>query len=274
MNDYQRIEKAIAFLKQNFKTQPDLDTVAEHVHLSPFHFQRLFTDWAGVSPKKFIQFLSLEYAKELLKKNLSLEHVSFESGLSATSRLHDLFINIEGMAPGEFKKAGEGLHISYSFQDTLFGPIIIASTNKGICFIAFINSDNEGFVNLKHSFPRAIFEQKQDENQTLALRFFNKDWTDLQQIKLHLKGTPFQIKVWQSLLHIPVGHVSTYGSVATNIDNASASRAVGTAIGSNPIAFIIPCHRVIKSSGLIGEYHWGSARKNAILAWEAVIINN
>lgn len=269
MIDYDRIEKAIIFLKQNFKEQPDLDEVAKKVHLSPFHFQRLFKDWAGVSPKKFLQFLSVEYAKGLLKKNLSLFDASYETGLSGTSRLHDLFISIEGMTPGEFKNKGGGLNINFSFAETPFGNIIIASTGKGICHLAFVNNETIGIENLKHIFPNATYIQKTDLMQQDALRFFRNDWNDLRKIKLHLKATPFQLKVWQSLLQIPFGNLSTYGQIANNIQNPNASRAVGTAIGSNPIAFIIPCHRVIKSSGIIGEYHWGSCRKTAILGWEA-----
>lgn len=269
MTDYERIETAIAFLKQNFKAQPDLDEVAGQVHLSSFHFQRLFKEWAGVSPKKFLQFLSVEYAKNLLKQNLSLSDVSYETGLSGTSRLHDLFIGIEGMTPGEFKRRGEGLSINYSFAETLFGNIIIASTHKGICHLAFVKEETTGIENLKHFFPAAELQQKTDLIQQDALHFFRDDWSDLRKIKLHLKATPFQLKVWQSLLQIPLGNVSTYGQIADKIQHPNASRAVGTAIGSNPVAFLIPCHRVIKSSGITGEYHWGGNRKTAILGWEA-----
>jgi AraC family transcriptional regulator, regulatory protein of adaptative response / methylated-DNA-[protein]-cysteine methyltransferase len=269
MNDYERIEKAIVYLKENFKDQPDLDEVAKQVHLSPFHFQRLFKEWAGVSPKKFLQFISVEYAKNLLKQNLSLFDVSFETGLSGTGRLHDLFIGIEGMTPGEFKNGGEALQIQYSFAITPFGEIIIASTEKGICHISFIENQKQGIENLQYFFPNAQLVKKTDQLQKDALQFFTGDWNDLKKIKLHLKGTPFQLKVWQSLLHIPFGNMATYGTIAGSIQNPKASRAVGTAIGDNPVAFLIPCHRVIKSTGIIGDYHWGSSRKTAILGWEA-----
>lgn len=269
MTDYIRIETAIKYLKQNFKDQPDLDEVAKQIHLSPFHFQRLFKEWAGVSPKKFLQFISVEYAKNLLKQKFSLSDVSFETGLSGTSRLHDLFINIEGMTPGDFKNGGEALQINYSFAETVFGDIMIASTQKGICQLAFVKEEKYGIENLNHFFPNAKLIQKTDLLQQHALKFFGGDWTDLQKVKLHLKGTPFQLKVWQSLLRIPFGNVSTYSSIAENIENPNAQRAVGTAIGSNPVAFLIPCHRVIRSSGIIGDYHWGSVRKTAILGWEA-----
>jgi AraC family transcriptional regulator of adaptative response/methylated-DNA-[protein]-cysteine methyltransferase len=274
MTDYERIEKAIVYLKENFKAQPSLDEVAQQVYLSPFHFQRLFKDWAGVSPKKFLQFLSVEYAKDLLKQNLSLSDASFETGLSGTSRLHDLFITIEGMTPGEFKNGGQDLHINFSFAESPFGDIIIASTQKGICYLAFVKDENEGLDSLRSFFPNAQIIHKTDLIQQDALHFFKGDWNDLKKIKLHLKATPFQLKVWQSLLQIPFGSVSTYGAIAGNIQNEKASRAVGTAIGSNPVAFLIPCHRVIRTTGVIGDYHWGSNRKTAILSWEAAKIHS
>ncbi|MGB4843931.1 MAG: methylated-DNA--[protein]-cysteine S-methyltransferase [Ferruginibacter sp.] len=269
MTDYERIEKAIIFLKQNFKEQPHLNAVARHIHLSPFHFQRLFKDWAGVSPKKFLQYISIEYAKGLLKQNMPLSDVSFETGLSGTSRLHDLFINIEGMTPGEFRNGGEALQINYSFAETPFGDAIIASTAKGICHLAFVQEEKNGIENLKGFFPKAELLQKIDKIQQNALRFFTGDWNELQKVKLHLKGTAFQLKVWQSLLHIPFANISTYASIADDIELPKAARAVGTAIGSNPVAYLIPCHRVIKSSGIIGDYHWGANRKTAIFGWEA-----
>ncbi|HVZ25911.1 MAG TPA: methylated-DNA--[protein]-cysteine S-methyltransferase [Sediminibacterium sp.] len=269
MTDYERIARAIAYIQANFKEQPALEEVARQVYVSPFHFQRLFKEWAGVSPKKFLQFLSVEYAKRLLEKNQSLSAVSFETGLSSTSRLHDLFISIEGMSPAAYKRGGENLQIHYSFAETLFGNIIIASTLVGICHLSFTDSDSEGFENLKRQFPNARLLQKTDELQQKALQFFSGDWTDLSKVKLHLKGTDFQLKVWQSLLKIPFGGLSTYTAVAREIANDKAGRAVGTAIGNNPVAFLIPCHRVIRSTGFFGEYHWGVTRKSAIIGWEA-----
>lgn len=269
MTDYERIEKAIGFLARNFKEQPDLDEVARQVYLSPFHFQRLFKEWAGVSPKKFLQFLSIEYAKKLLRQNRSLLDTSFETGLSGTGRLHDLFISIEGMTPGTYKSGGQDLPINYSFAETLFGDVLIASTEKGICHLAFLDDKHLELQRLRQQFPGATLTQKTDLVQQNALRFFSSDWSDLQQVKLHLKGTPFQLKVWQSLLKIPFGGVTTYASIAQSVQSPGASRAVGTAIGANPVAFLIPCHRVIKSSGVIGEYHWGATRKNVLFGWEA-----
>lgn len=267
--DYERIEKAILFLKQHFREQPDLDEVAKQVFLSPFHFQRLFKEWAGVSPKKFLQFISVEYAKGLLQQNRSLADVSFETGLSGTGRLHDLFISIEGMTPGEYKNGGAALSLNYSFAETPFGDIVIASTQKGICHLSFVEDEPSGRETLGQIFPNAALMQKTDMHQQNALRFFKGNWNDLEKVKLHLKATPFQVKVWQSLLRIPLGNISTYSSIATEIQNEKASRAVGTAIGNNPVAYLIPCHRVIRSTGVTGEYHWGSARKTAILGWEA-----
>lgn len=273
MNDYERIEKAIVFLQEHFREQPDLDEVARQVHLSPFHFQKLFTQWAGVSPKKFLQFISVEYAKELLKKDISLAEVSFETGLSGTGRLHDLFIGIEGMTPGEYKNGGAALEIQYHFADTPFGKIIIAATAKGICHLAFIKTEAEGIAGLQQFFPNAQLKKNTTSLHRDALQFFSGDWKDLKKIKLHLKGTPFQLKVWQSLLQIPFGNRTAYGAIADHIKNPKASRAVGTAIGDNPVAFLIPCHRVIRSSGMIGDYHWGRPRKTAILGWEAAQVS-
>lgn len=272
--NYDRIALAIDYIKTNFKQQPSLDDIAEKVHLSPFHFQRLFTNWAGVSPKKFMQYMSIEYAKHLLKgKHATLFETAHETGLSGTGRLHDMFINIEGMTPGEFKKGGENLSINYSFAESMFGNIIVAATSIGICHIAFFDDKAEAFSILKERFPNAHYHQVVDEIQQNALFIFRRDWSKLDQIKLHLNGTPFQLKVWEALLKIPLGDLSTYGSIAKEIDKPKASRAIGTAIGSNPVAFLIPCHRVIQSTGNIGGYMWGPTRKSAIIGWEAARIN-
>jgi AraC family transcriptional regulator, regulatory protein of adaptative response / methylated-DNA-[protein]-cysteine methyltransferase len=270
MQDYQRIEQAIRFIREHFREQPDLDEIARQIHLSPFHFQRLFKDWAGVSPKKFLQYTSIEYAKKLLSEQETLSTVSFETGLSGTSRLHDLFIQIEGMTPGEYKNGGKNLHIHYSHAETLFGSILIASTSKGICHLSFLTDLSVSpKVEILNRFPAAVLEQKTDLLQQEALKMFHDDWSDLSRIKLHLKGTPFQIKVWNALLHIPSGSLKSYAYIAGEIGDPNASRAVGTAIGSNPVAYLIPCHRVITSSGQTGGYHWGIDRKSAMIGWEA-----
>jgi AraC family transcriptional regulator of adaptative response/methylated-DNA-[protein]-cysteine methyltransferase len=272
---YDRIAGAIDYIKKNFKHQPNLDEVAEQVHLSPFHFQRLFTDWAGVSPKKFLQYISIEHAKEVLKdKQATLFDAAYETGLSGTGRLHDLFIKIEGMTPGEFKNGGANLFINYSYAESPFGEILVASTTKGICYMAFIDTEPDALKTLQQHFPNAQYKQMVDLMQQNALFIFTHDWSKLNQIKLHLKGTDFQLKVWEALLKIPMGKLSTYGTIAEKIKSPSASRAVGTAIGSNPVAFLIPCHRVIQSTGTVGGYMWGPTRKTAIIGWEAAKSNN
>ncbi|MFB9078628.1 bifunctional helix-turn-helix domain-containing protein/methylated-DNA--[protein]-cysteine S-methyltransferase [Flavobacterium procerum] len=272
--NYNRIAEAIDYIKANFKEQPNLDEVAEKVHLSPFHFQRLFSDWAGTSPKKFLQYTSIEHAKKLLKENqATISETAFETGLSGTSRLHDLFVNIEGMTPAEYKNGGKNLEINYSFAESPFGNIVVASTPKGVCFMAFAEDEITGFSALKDKFPNAQFSKKLDLVQQNALFIFQNDWSKLSEIKLHLKGTDFQLKVWETLLKIPMGQLSTYGAVAQQIQKPNASRAVGTAIGSNPVAFLIPCHRVIQSSGVFGGYMWGNTRKTAIIGWEGAQIN-
>jgi AraC family transcriptional regulator, regulatory protein of adaptative response / methylated-DNA-[protein]-cysteine methyltransferase len=268
--NYKRIAEAIAYIKVNFKEQPNLDDVADKVHLSQFHFQRLFSEWAGTSPKKFLQYTTVEYAKTLLKENqATLFETAHEAGLSGTGRLHDLFISIEGMTPAEYKNGGKDLAINYSFAESPFGNILVASTTKGICYMAFTDDESIAFSTMQNQFPNAHFKQMVDILQQNALYIFTQDWTKLNQIKLHLKGTNFQLKVWQTLLKIPLGQLTTYGAIANQIENPNASRAIGTAIGSNPVAFLIPCHRVIQSSGTFGGYRWGNTRKTVIIGWEA-----
>lgn len=279
MNDqelinYQRIAEAIDFIKLNFKAQPNLDEVAQKVHLSPYHFHRLFSEWAGTSPKKFLQYTSIQHAKKLLKDSqATLFETAYETGLSGTGRLHDLFINIEGMTPAEYKTGGKNLSINYSFAESPFGNIIVASTPKGICYMAFVEDEANAFSLMQNQFPNAQFKQMHDVIQQNALYIFSHDWSKLPQIKLHLKGTDFQLKVWETLLTIPMGGLTTYGSIAQRLGSSKASRAVGTAIGKNPIAFLIPCHRVIQSSGKLGGYMWGTTRKTSLIGWEAARIS-
>ena len=268
--NYDRIASAIEYIRTNFRDQPNLDEVARQVHLSPFHFQRIFHEWAGTTPKKFLQYISLEHARNLLvHQQATLSDAAFETGLSGTSRLHDLFINIEGMTPAEYRDGGRNLSINYSFAESPFGNIVVASTSKGICHMAFCENEADGLTDLKMKFPAAVLHRKLDMLQQHALFIFQHDWSKLPQIKLHLRGTDFQLKVWETLLKIPMGRLSTYSGIATQIGNPRASRAVGTAIGSNPVAFLIPCHRVIQSSGQFGDYMWGSTRKAAIIGWES-----
>jgi AraC family transcriptional regulator of adaptative response/methylated-DNA-[protein]-cysteine methyltransferase len=271
--NFNRIAEAINYIQNNFRQQPDLDEVAEKVHLSPAHFQKMFTDWAGTSPKKFLQYISIEHAKKILRgNNATLFDATFETGFSSTSRLHDLFIKVEGMTPSEYKNAGKDLHINYSFAESPFGNLIVASTQKGVCYMAFEDDEEKALNDLKTNFPNAAFKRKSDLMQQNALFIFQNDWSKLPEIKLHLKGTGFQLKVWETLLKIPMGKLSTYGTVAAEIGKPAASRAVGTAIGSNPVAFLIPCHRVIQSTGAFGGYMWGNTRKAAIIGWEGAKI--
>lgn len=272
--NYNRIAKAIDYIKENFKSQPNIDEVAEKLHLSPSHFKRLFTEWAGTSPKKFLQYISVEHAKKILKEEqATLFDTTFETGLSSTSRLHDLFVNIEGMTPAEYKNGGKNIHVNYSFAESPFGNLIVASTPKGVCYMAFEDDREKALNKLIEKFPNATFEQRLDLMQQNALFIFQNDWSKLPEIKLHLKGTDFQLKVWETLLKVPMGQLSTYGNIAEQIGNSNASRAVGTAIGSNPVAFLIPCHRVIQASGNFGGYMWGNTRKTAIIGWEGAKTN-
>ena len=269
--NYQRIADAIHYIQQNFKSQPTLDEVAEKVNLSPFHFQRIFTDWAGVSPKKFLQYISLAHAQHLLRSEhrpATLFEAAHETGLSGTGRLHDLFINLEGMTPGEYKSGGEHLTINYHFAESPFGRILIASTPKGICHMAFVDDESQARAELHQRLPRAQYQLVEDDLQHQALSIFTHDWSHLTPVKLHLRGTHFQLRVWETLLKIPLGKLTTYGSIAQQLSNPRASRAVGSAVGSNPVAFLIPCHRVIQASGVFGEYRWGSMRKTAMIGWE------
>lgn len=266
--NYNRIAEAIAFIKMHFKSQPDLDAIAAHVHMSPFHFQRMFQEWAGTSPKKFLQFITLDHAKSLLHEKLSLQDTAMESGLSGTGRLHDLFVKIEAMTPAEYKNGGKDLTIKFSFAESLFGSVMIASTEKGVCHVSFFEDRFHALNELRQRFPNAVFLEEVDAFHKQAVQVFSAGKKDIKEIKLHLKGTLFQLKVWEALLKIPSGKVTSYGKISEAVGNPKASRAVGTAIGSNPVAFLIPCHRIITASGNVGGYMWGPLRKTIMLGWE------
>lgn len=268
--DYNRIERAIHFIEENFQYQPRLKEIADHVALSEFHFNRLFSKWAGTSPQRFMRFLTKEFAKEKLAQSDNLLDATFESGLSSTSRLHDLFVSYEAMTPAEFKAKGEGLTIYYGIHETPFGECLIALTGRGITDLRFLENENKEQIieQLKEDFSKA--EISSDNNLTqpfIDQIFYETENTDT-PITLLLRGTNFQIKVWEALLRIPFGQMVSYDAIAQAIGKPGASRAVGTAIGSNRLGYIIPCHRVLQKVGGIGGYRWGTIRKKAIIGWE------
>ncbi|HCX24868.1 MAG: cysteine methyltransferase [Flammeovirgaceae bacterium] len=269
--NYQRIAEAISYISDSYRSQPKLGELAEEASMSPFHFQRLFSEWVGVSPKKFMQYLSVQHAKKvLLESQTTLFKASYELGLSGTGRLHDLFVTLEGMTPGEYKNGGSSLTINYGFTKTIFGLLIICTTEKGVCHMAFCSDEEDGVASLRNRFPKAGLTPKTTPTIIRVIDFFENGFKSNQSIHLHLSGTPFQVKVWETLLKIPSGSLATYGTIAKQIGSPKASRAVGTAIGANPIAFLIPCHRVIQSTGHFGGYMWGPERKQVILGWEGV----
>jgi len=270
MSDYDRIAKAISFISARVKKQPTLDEIAAHLHLSPFHFQRLFSRWVGVTPKRYLQTLTVEHAKQLLAESKPLLEVSDSLGLSSGSRLYDHFVQLEAVTPGEFKKGGLGLNIDYAMHPTPFGNIFIALTQRGICQLVFLEQDNidELLCDLKLKWPYAELKECSDKTHDVVETMFNKKQTVHRPLSLYVSGTNFQVSVWRALLQIPQGEVTSYSQVAKAVGRPSAARAVGTAIGANPVAFIIPCHRVIQQSGKLGGYRWGETRKHAIHAWE------
>ena len=270
--DYQRIEKAIEYIQVNFKSQPTLDQIAESVCLSKFHFDRLFKRWAGISPIQFLQFMTLDYSKKKLAESNSLLKTALEAGLSGPSRLHDLFVTFEAMTPGDFKKQGAGLEIAYGFCESPFGECLLATTKRGICYLGFVKARERSEIQnqLFQTWPGSAFV----ENPTIACSFVKAIFrSDIRKnahpFHLQIKGTNFQINVWKALLNIPQGSVVSYQNIAAYIGHPNAFRAVANAVAINPVAYLIPCHRVIAKSGKIHHYRWGSARKQALLGWEA-----
>lgn len=272
--DYHRIERAIRFLDGAAPVRPSLDQVAKHVGMSPFHFQRLFTRWAGISPKRFSQVLALEYAKGRLHESRNLIDATYDAGLSSGGRLHDLFVNLEAVTPGEFRENGAGLRISAGFHDSPFGEALIATTERGICGLTFHEGSRKAALrDLATRWPNAQIEERPRVTAPVASRVFAalevRDPDAVVPLGILVRGTNFQVKVWRALLQIPVGTVASYEDIATAIGAPAAVRAVGTAIGRNPVAFLIPCHRVIRTTGALGGYRWGLPRKRAMLAWES-----
>lgn len=269
-SDYARIASAIAYIQANIKAQPDLADIARQVHLSPYHFQRLFTRWAGTTPKRFLQVLTLELGKQLLSQNYSILETSEHLGLSSPARLHDHFVQIEGITPGEFKAKNSALIIRYGLADTLFGLLFVAQTPRGICRAVFIEEADPTaeIAALHQQWPAAQLIQAAEVAEDFAQRIFNLKNPNPAPVNLHVQGTNFQLAVWRALLRIPLGSAISYGDLASQLGKPSAARAVGTAVGANPIAIIIPCHRVIQQSGALGGYRWGLIRKQAIQVWE------
>lgn len=275
--DYDRITQAISFIRQYHLSQPNLATVAEYIGLSEYHFQRLFTQWVGISPKRFLQYLTIEDAKSKINHTQTLLDLTLDVGLSSPGRLHDLFVNLEAMSPGEFKAGGSGLQIHYGLHDTLFGKALIATTTRGICNLHFLDMADQITAEqiLRQSWSNAEIIQDVTATQPLHNLMFDSLISKNQKpLTLLVKGTNFQIQVWRALLKVPFGGITTYQGVAEMMGCPTAARAVGTAIGKNPIGYLIPCHRVIRSSGEIGGYRWGLERKTTILAWEASRTNS
>lgn len=271
MSDYARISDAIAFIASQVARQPTLDEIAAHVHLSPFHFQRLFSRWAGVTPKRYLQVLTLERAKALLQESRPLLEVADTLGLSSGSRLYDHFVQLEAVTPGEYKQRGAGLIIDHGVHDTPFGQAFVALTPRGVCNFSFLDvkAPEAPLATLAQRWPAAELREAPSRTQGVIHNMFDGSKTPDRPISLHVSGTNFQISVWRALLEIPPARVVSYAQVAIAVGNPKAARAVGLAVGANPVALMIPCHRVIQQNGKLGGYHWGETRKQAIHAWEA-----
>jgi AraC family transcriptional regulator of adaptative response/methylated-DNA-[protein]-cysteine methyltransferase len=274
VTDYSRIEKAIRYLDRERAAAPSLADVAAYVGLSESHFQRMFTRWAGISPKRFVQYRTAEVVKRLLRERRPVLEATYEAGLSGPGRLHDLVVNAEAVTPGELQRGGLGVTVRYGFHPTPFGECLIAVTPRGVCHLAFVEpvSRREALARLEHDWPLAQLIPDQDATRAAAGKAFPPPGSSAQpSLALHVKGTNFQLKVWKALLEIPVGDVTTYGAIATKLGDPKASRAVGSAVGANPVSYLIPCHRVIRASGELGGYAWGIERKKVMLRREAAL---
>ncbi|MGK7910076.1 MAG: methylated-DNA--[protein]-cysteine S-methyltransferase [Synechococcus sp.] len=269
-SSYDRIAEAIAFIRKHQSSQPDLDTIAEHVHLSKYHCQRLFTQWAGISPKRFLQYLT-EYAKSKIEDTRSLLDLTMDAGLSSLGHLHDLFVRLEAMSPGEFKSGGAGLQIRYGIYNSPFGACAIATTVRGICNLQFLEEATLVAVKglLRTDWPKAELIEDSEVVWAIGDRIFQQFGHSSAPIALHVKGTNFQIQVWRALLEVPFGGVVTYQGLGMVLGRPSAARVIGNAVGRNPVGYLIPCHRVIRASGELGGYRWGTGRKSVLLGWEA-----
>ena len=270
--DYTLVAQTIQYLGQNFQDQPSLDDLAATLHISPFHLQRVFSRWAGISPKRFVQFLTVDYAKSRLAAAQSVLDAAYDAGLSSPGRLHDLFVSVEAVTPGEYKSKGAGLAISVGQHSTPFGECLLAATPRGIVALNFLDPDNpweDALHQLHKTWAAATITIDPTATAPLAARIFAPQDKQLPPLRILVKGTNFQVKVWEALLRIPHGAVCSYADIARTIDQPTAARAVGSAIGANAVAYLIPCHRVIRQGGVVSDYRWGATRKRAIIGWEA-----
>jgi len=270
-NAYDRIAQALQYLDAHREEQPTLEQVADHVQLSPFHFQRLFGSWVGISPKRFLQFLTINNARRCLDEARSVLDAAFRAGLSSPSRLHDLFVAVEAVTPGEYKRRGAGLTIRYGVQDSPFGTCLIGSTDRGVCWLSFHDEREaqDGMTQLSETWACANLQSSDQDSATWRDRIFDtRHGDDPRRLPLLVRGTNFQLKVWQALIRVPAGRICSYQDLARWIGRPTATRAVASAVAANPVAYLIPCHRVIRSMGQFGEYRWGANRKKAIIGWE------
>lgn len=270
-SDYERIERAIRYLEENYRAQPRLGDLARGAGLSEFHFQRLFRRWSGISPKRFVQYLTADHAARLLRAARPSLEAAHEAGLSGGGRLHDLLVKLHAVTPGELKQAGAGLTIHYGFHPSPFGECLLALTARGVCHLGFLSPDGRrgALAELSAEWPRATLQEAPRKTRPIVDRLFARTGGNSPPIDLHVRGTNFQIKVWEALLRIPPGGVISYEDLARDIHQPRAVRAAASAVACNPVAYLIPCHRVIRKSGLLGGYRWGETRKKILIAWEA-----
>ena len=271
--DYEHIRRAIAFLSSNWTEQPSLERLAEHIGLSPAHCQKLFKRWCGLSPKEFVQAITVDHARSLLEGSASVFDAALEVGLSGGSRLHDLFVSHEAMTPGDYKRRGKGLDMAYGFHASPFGEALLIATERGLAGLAFVDEDKgqtrqDALADMMQRWPRANYVEAPQKTAAHARQVFASEWDRQQPVRLVMIGTDFDVRVWESLLKIPMGRAVSYTDIARHIGSPSASRAVGSAVGRNPISFVVPCHRVLRGDGSLGGYHWGLTRKRALIGWE------
>ncbi|MCZ8269744.1 MAG: bifunctional helix-turn-helix domain-containing protein/methylated-DNA--[protein]-cysteine S-methyltransferase [Beijerinckiaceae bacterium] len=270
--DYALVRRAIRFISEESREQPGIEAIADAVSLTPVELTALFRRWAGLTPKAFLQAVTLDHAKRLLDEGLPLLDAALETGLSGPSRLHDLFVTHEAISPGEYKSGGEGLEIDYDFVPSPFGPALPMLTARGLCGLAFADEGGEqaAFEDMTRRWPRATYRRFPERIAPIAARIFEQDqWRPERPLRVFLIGTDFEVRVWETLLGIPMGRATTYGAIAGRLQKPSAARAVGAAVGRNPVSFVVPCHRVVGKSGALTGYHWGLTRKRAMLGWEA-----